>query len=96
MPKSKMTMMRRIKALLRHNKQAFNAALGVLEGCRGIVLRTARGIKGIDNNKVVFSSLIARTYGDNLKPISEMLHEMRPETEIVWMFRDPAAKKAIV
>lgn len=87
--------MRRIKDLLKHNRQAFSAALSLLEGARGLTLRAARTFKGIDANKVVFSSLIARTYGDNLKPISEMLHAMRPETDIVWMFRD-VSKKAIV
>ena len=67
-----------------------------LESYRSAVIRAAGLIKGIDPDKVVFSCLNARTYGDNLKPISEALHELRPETEIVWMFRHPKDKKGIV
>ena len=52
-----------------------------------------RAVRGIDRNKIVFSSFNARTYGDNLKPISEMLHEMRPQAKIVWMFRDPRGEE---
>ena len=66
-----------------------------LEEYRTGVLRAARLTKGIQN-KVVFSCFNARTYGDNLKPISEKLHELSPDTEIVWMFRDPKGKKKIV
>ena len=68
----------------------------VAEWCRTAYLRAVRGVKGIDHDKVIFSCLIARSYGDNLKPISELLHAQRPQTKIVWMFRDPAAKKSVV
>lgn len=67
-----------------------------LESSRTFYMRLARLLHGIDCDKVVFSCFNARTYGDNLKPISEWLHELRPQTKIVWMFRDPKGKKSVV
>jgi fructose-6-phosphate aldolase 2 len=68
----------------------------VLDFWRGIYLQYARRVYGIDKNRIVFSSLISRNYGDNLKPISEMLHEMKPDAEIIWMFRNIKAKRELV
>ena len=42
---------------------------------------------GIDPNLVVFSSYQMHTYSDNPRYISEALHALRPETEIVWLTR---------
>lgn len=67
-----------------------------LETFRTLYMLANRAIRGIDRDKIVFSSFNARTYGDNLKPVSEKLHEMRPKAKIVWMFREPASKKALV
>lgn len=67
-----------------------------LESSRTGYMTLTRLVRGIDPDKVVFSCFNARTYGDNLKPISEWLHELRPRTKIVWMFRDPRGKKAVV
>ena len=85
-----------MKQALKHNRWLFDSALWVLEGFRSCYMAAARAILPHDSDKIVFSSLMARTYGDNLKPISEMLHEMRPQANIVWMFREPDSKKAIV
>lgn len=87
---------RKIKGALKKNANIKEAGRAVLDAWRGLYMRWAMLTGKIDKNKVVFSCLMARTYGDNLKPISEMLHEMRPEAKIVWMFRDCAAKKDIV
>lgn len=57
-------------------------------------LRDNRKQWGIDNNLVVFSSYNMRSYNDNPKYISEALHEMRPQTSQVWLFKDVAAAKA--
>ena len=46
-----------------------------------------RLVKGIDCNKVVFMSFRGRSYSDNPRVISERLHERRPETDIVWIFK---------
>ena len=68
----------------------------LLETGRTLYIRLTRLFRGIDRDKIVFSSLMARSYSDNLKPISECLHEMRPQAKIVWMFRDPEGKKGVV
>ena len=52
-----------------------------------MIVRLARGLKGIDGNKVVFMCFRGRSYGDNPRAISERLHALRPETDIVWLFR---------
>ena len=86
----------KLKRKLKKNAALKGAGRAALDLWRGLYIALARSVHGIDNNKVVFSCFISRTYGDNLKPISEMLHEMRPETKIVWMFRDPESKRGIV
>ena len=68
----------------------------LLETWRTLYIRGTRLVRGIDRDKIVFSSLMARSYSDNLRPISECLHEMRPQAKIVWMFRDPESKKGVV
>lgn len=57
-------------------------------------LRENRRLWGIDNNLVVFSSYNMRSYNDNPKYICEALHRMRPQTFIVWLFKDVEAAKA--
>ena len=56
------------------------------------LVRLNRLVKGIDRNKVVFMSFRGRSYSDNPRVISERLHERRPETEIVWIFRERMMK----
>ena len=53
----------------------------------------SRATKGIDTNKVVFMSFRGRSYSDNPRVISERLHERRPETDIVWLFRGDAFRE---
>ncbi len=57
-------------------------------------MREARRQWGIDNNLVVFSAYNMRSYNDNPKYICEALHEMRPQTSLVWVFKDVQAAKA--
>lgn len=40
-------------------------------------------------NKAVFVSFNGTSYNDNPRAISEKLHEVSPETEIVWIFNNP-------
>lgn len=42
-----------------------------------------------DPNKVVFSSFSGRSYSDNPRCISEMLHDMCPQAKIVWLLQKP-------
>lgn len=51
--------------------------------------------KGVEN-KAVFESFSGQTYSDNPKAISEKLHELCPEIEIVWLFTNPDSKRTIV
>lgn len=51
-------------------------------------LRRARRERGIDGNMALFSSYRMEAYNDNPRYISEALRAMRPQTDIVWMFRD--------
>ena len=52
-----------------------------------------RLLHGIDKNLVVFSAYKMRTYSDNPRYISEKLHELRPQTDIVWLLHDVEAAK---
>ena len=56
-------------------------------------LREARR-RGIDGNRVVFSSYNMRAYNDNPYYICEALRAMRPGTELVWLFKDVAEARA--
>ena len=60
---------------------------------RGAVVRGSRTLKGIDRNKVVFCCLQGRFYGDSPRLISERLHALRPQTDIVWVLEGEAMKR---
>ncbi len=61
----------------------------------GIKFLLARAVTG-QGDTVLFESFDGTSYSDNPRFISEKLHELYPDTEIVWAFRDPSAKKAVV
>jgi CDP-glycerol glycerophosphotransferase len=46
-------------------------------------------------NKIVFISFNGKSYSDNPRAISEILHEMSSDVEIVWLFNSPESKKEI-
>lgn len=96
MPLGRSRLVTDLKVRLKRSRLLQGVSRRGLEIFRAGWIRAVRLVKGIDREQVVFSSLMARNYGDNLKPISELLHEKRPQAKIVWMFRDPAAKKGIV
>ena len=52
-------------------------------------------INGVEN-KAVFESFSGQSYSDNPRVISELLHTLSPETEIVWLFKNPEEKRNIV
>jgi len=60
------------------------------KGYRIAIMRLAQMRHGINPRKVVFSSFEGRGYSDNPRYISEKLHEMCPDCEIVWLFRKDA------
>ena len=61
---------------------------------RTALVRCSRAIRGIDKNKVVFCSLQGRGYFDSPRCICERLHERRPDTDIVWLMKDSAKRRA--
>ena len=54
-------------------------------------MRSARMLCGIRKKTVVFSSFKGRSYSDSPRFISEALHALRPDVDIVWHLSDPAA-----
>ena len=63
---------------------------------RAAIMRGAQRRQGINPRKVVFSSFQGMSYSDNPRYISERLHELCPEAEIVWLFREGFLEKAKV
>lgn len=53
-------------------------------------MRGAYHICGIRKKTVVFSSFKGKSYSDSPRCISEALHEMRPDIDIVWHLSNPA------
>lgn len=57
--------------------------------CHGIWATTLT-----DNSRVVFTSFNGHSYSDNPRAISERLHELAPELEIIWINDGPSLKGA--
>jgi len=74
-----------IKQALKHNPIAFRVFYPLLKAYRVNLMRAVQRIRGIDGNKVVFSSFDCDAYSDNPRYISERLHEMKPDCDIVWL-----------
>lgn len=83
----------RLRRRLRKN-HALYRFLGWFYGLRcNVPLVFARCLRGYDDNMVVFSAFDCRSYSDNSRYVSEKLHELRPETDIVWLFSDVEAAR---
>ena len=83
-----------IKNKLKKNRKLYLIISPVFGMYRNSLMRMARLTRGIDGNKAVFCAFDSRSYNDNPRYISEELHRLRPETEIVWLFRDVKEAKA--
>lgn len=55
-----------------------------------------RIFKSVDTKKALFISYNGASYSDNPKAISEVLHEICPEADIVWAMKNPESKKNVV
>ena len=78
-----------IKRRLRKSQKLY-LFLGWLLGLPwNIPMAFARILRGIDGNMVAFSAFDYRSYNDSPRYISELLHRLRPQTDIVWLFADP-------
>jgi CDP-glycerol glycerophosphotransferase len=87
-----MPLIQDIKAYFKRNKNLFYYVWPIHWVYRKGVMTLTRLVLGVDQNKVVFSSFYSKFYNDNPRYISEKLHEMRPETDIVWLFRKSAIR----
>ena len=79
-----------VKRKYRNNPAIYLRIAPIFGVYRNLRIRCARLFHGYDGNLVVFSSLDGRTYNDSPRCISEALHAARPETDIVWLFKDAA------
>ena len=78
----------RIKALLRKNRSVYLLAGWLVGLYQNTLMKCALLFRGFDDNMVVFSAFNFRSYNDNPRYISEALHALRPQTDIVWLFQD--------
>ena len=84
------TPIRRLKNWAKRSRKFYLAVGPLFAMYRNAIMRLSRFFGGTDHNMVVFSSFDYRSYNDNPRYISEALHELRPETDIVWLFKDVA------
>ena len=82
-----MSMLRNVKIALRKNQKLFELLHPFHKAWRAALMRSAQRRYGINPKKVVFSSFEGHSYNDNPRYISEKLHELCPEAEIVWLFQ---------
>ena len=52
-------------------------------------MRLCHGLLGVKGNRVFFSSFKGRSYSDSPARISEALHALRPDAELVWQLKRP-------
>ncbi len=91
-----MQLLQDAKAFFKRHKNLFQYVWPVYWVYRRSVMALARAIHGMDSNKVIFSSYYSKFYNDNPRYISEKLHEMRPGTDIVWLFNKSKIDRAVV
>ena len=86
--------LRKIIYRLKHNKRLYRL-ISPINGLKyNWPMLKARLLRGLDGNLAVFSAYEMRTYSDNPRYISEALHRLRPQTDIVWLLRDIEAARA--
>ena len=56
-------------------------------------MRAANRVLGVKPNRVFFSSFKGKAYSDSPRFISEALHRLRPDAEIVWQLADPMSAR---
>ena len=82
-----MSMLRTIKVALRKNQKLFEILHPFHKAWRAALMRAAQARHGVNMKKVVFSSFEGHSYNDNPRYISERLHALCPDCEIVWLFQ---------
>jgi CDP-glycerol glycerophosphotransferase len=85
-----------IKEFIKKNKKIKKYILGIIGIFKKVYMVFCNKIFGIDNRKALFISFGGKSYSDNPRAISEKLHEMCPDFNIVWLFNNPEEKIRIV
>ena len=80
-----MSVWKKFKIMLKRNYFIFKLMHPIHKRFRVDYMRLAQLIHGVQANKVVFSSYEGKDYSDNPRYISEKLHEMKPDSDIVWL-----------
>ena len=81
-----MSISRTIKHGVLNHKWLFTFAHPIYKAYCVAYMRLAQRVRGINPRKVVFSSFEGHQYSDNPRYISEKLHALCPDCEIVWLF----------
>ena len=81
-----MPVLKQIKRALRRNQGVFEMLHPFHKAWRVTLMKRMQKRHGINPRKVTFSSFQGKGYNDNPRDISERLHELCPECEIVWLF----------
>lgn len=87
--------MRYIKQKIK-NTELIKHILNIIGIFKKLTMFLCNKMIGINDKKVIFISFSGKSYSDNPKAISEKLHEMYPDFEIVWIFNSPEEKRKIV
>ncbi len=88
--------LRKIKTGLKRNRFAFALLQPIYRAYRKRIMVQAQRELGVQPNKVTFSSFSCTRYADNPRYVSEKLHELCPEADIVWLFSQQTLAKAKV
>lgn len=80
-----MVSFRSVKRALKRNPLTFRVLYPLLKAWRVGWMWVCQRIRGVDGRKVVFSSFDCHAYSDNPRYISQRLHELRPDVDIVWL-----------
>ena len=75
-----------VKDLLLKNEAVYRVTYAIHRLGRRMFMRWVQLRRGVDLNKVTFSSFRGSNYNDNPRAISERLHELKPDCDIVWLF----------
>ena len=77
-------------SFIRKNRGIYHALLAARSLSGRTWMRLQNRLGGIAPKRVFFSSFKGRAYSDSPRFISEALHALRPDVEIVWQLENPA------
>lgn len=77
-------------SFIRKNKGIYRALLAARSLSGRTWMRLQNRLGGIAPKRVFFSSFKGKAYSDSPRFISEALHALRPDVEIVWQLENPA------